>query len=145
MTAAIAFGCAVVQRDVMVPMRDGVRLATDLYLPSDDGVTAANRQFATLLSRTPYSKTRAGMNGRAGPEDQALRAARQGFAVAIQDTRGRYQSEGSFHSMQNDGPDGWDTLVWLGQQPWCNGRIGTAGGSIPSSATRSTSTKAPPR
>ena len=127
MTTTVSHASAVVHRDVMVAMRDGVRLATDLYLPSDDGVTVSSGQFATLLSRTPYSKTRAGLNGRAGAEDQAVRAAQQGFAVAIQDTRGRYQSEGSFRSMQDDGPDGWDTLVWLGQQPWCNGRIGTYG------------------
>src|SRR5690242_4240064 len=95
-----------VRRDVMVPMRDGVRLATDIYLPEGDG------PFPVLLARTPYSKSH--------PlgEDQALRAASRGFAVAIQDTRGRYQSEGNFRSMQDDGPDGWDTLAWLGQQPW---------------------------
>lgn len=110
----------VIQRNVMVPMRDGVRLATDLYLPSEEG------RFALLLSRTPYSKTRA-IPGRASAEDQALRAASQGFAVAIQDTRGRYQSEGRFRSMQDDGPDGCDTLLWLAQQPWCNGRIGMYG------------------
>jgi putative CocE/NonD family hydrolase len=104
---------AVVSQDIMVPMRDGVRLATDLYLPSGEG------QFALLLSRTPYSKQRG--------QEQALRAVRRGFAVAIQDTRGRYQSEGSFRSMQDDAADGWDTLEWLAQQPWCNGRIGTYG------------------
>jgi len=100
---------------VMVPMRDGVRLATDVYLPDGNG------RFPLLLSRTPYSKTRAGAG------EQAHRATAAGFAVAIQDTRGRYLSEGSFRSMQDDGPDGWDTLEWLGQQPWCNGKIGMYG------------------
>jgi putative CocE/NonD family hydrolase len=108
-------------RDVLIPMRDGVRLATDLYLPSLDGELAASGEFALLLSRTPYSKQR-----ELG-QDQALRAARAGFAVAIQDTRGRYQSEGAFRSMQDDAPDGWDTLDWLSRQSWCNGRIGTYG------------------
>jgi putative CocE/NonD family hydrolase len=127
MTATVSYGSVVVQRDVMVPMRDGVRLATDVYLPSPDSVAPAPGRFAVLLSRTPYSKSRPGFNGRAGAEDQALRGVRNGFAVAIQDTRGRYQSEGSFRSMQDDGPDGWDTLEWLGQQPWCNGRVGMYG------------------
>jgi putative CocE/NonD family hydrolase len=94
-------------------MRDGVRLATDIYVPSEAG------QFTVLLSRTPYSKQRG--------QENALRAVRHGFAVAIQDTRGRYQSEGSFRSMQDDAADGWDTLEWLARQPWCNGRIGTYG------------------
>jgi putative CocE/NonD family hydrolase len=98
---------------VHIPMRDGVRLATDIYLPSEDG------KFPLLLSRTPYSKQRG--------QENALRAVRNGFAVAVQDTRGRYQSEGAFRSMQDDAADGWDTLEWLVQQPWCNGRIGTHG------------------
>ena len=96
-------------------MRDGIRLAADVYLPSAEG------SFPVLLSRTPYSKQRP------GAEPQALRGAQAGFAVVIQDTRGRYASEGIFRSMQDDGPDGWDTLEWLGQQPWCNGRVGTYG------------------
>ncbi len=104
-----------VQRDVMIPMRDGVRLAADIYLPSAEG------QFPVLLSRTPYSKQRP------GAEPQALRGAQAGFAVVIEDTRGRYASEGEFRSMQHDGPDGWDTLEWLCKLPWCNGRVGTYG------------------
>jgi uncharacterized protein len=112
----VAAGQAIaVLRDVMVPMRDGVRLATDIYLPSAEG------QFAVLLWRTPYSKQRP------GAEPQALRGAQSGFAVVIQDTRGRYASEGTFRSMQDDGADGWDTLEWLGQQAWCNARVGTYG------------------
>lgn len=118
---------AVVYRDVMIAMRDGVRLATDMYFPSDEGLGPATGPFPLLLSRTPYSKQRTGMEGRASAQDQAVRAAVRGFAVAIQDTRGRYASEGAFRSMQDDGPDGWDALEWLGNQPWCSGRIGMYG------------------
>jgi putative CocE/NonD family hydrolase len=121
------YASVVVYRNVMIPMRDGVRLVTDIYLPSPDGQHAAGGAFAVLLSRTPYSKQRPGLDGRAGAQEQALRAALNGFAVAIQDTRGRYQSEGQFRSMQDDGPDGWDTLAWLGRQPWCNRRVGMYG------------------
>lgn len=99
----------------MIPMRDGVRLAADVFLPGAEG------RFPVLLSRTPYSKQRP------GAEPQGLRGAQAGFAVVIQDTRGRYASEGTFRSMQDDGPDGWDTLEWLTKQPWCNGRVGTYG------------------
>src|SRR5579864_1079056 len=126
-TTAVEFRGAVVQRDVMVPMRDGVRLATDIYWPSEDGQRAADGAFPLLVSRTPYGKQRPGMGRRAGSQEQAERAAHAGFAVAIQDTRGRYNSEGAFRSMQDDGPDGWDTLEWLAKQPWCNGRIGMYG------------------
>jgi uncharacterized protein len=112
----------------MIPMRDGVRLATDVYLPSADGAGPAEGPFALLLSRTPYSKQRPALaEGRAGAQDQAVRAALDGFAVAIQDTRGRYASEGRFRSMQDDGPDGWDTLAWLGGRRWCSGRVGMYG------------------
>jgi predicted acyl esterase len=118
---------AVVYRNVMIPMRDGVRLATDIYVPSDHAAGPAEGRFALPLSRTPYSKQRPSIDGRASSQDQAVRAAMRGFAVAIQDTRGRYESEGEFHSMQDDGRDGWDTLDWLGRQDWCNGRIGMYG------------------
>src|SRR5690348_9714408 len=94
------YPCAVVYRDLMIPTRDGARLATDVYLPSVDGSAPADGTFAVLLSRTPYSKQRPGFDGRASAQDQAVRAARRGFGVAIQDARGRYASEGAFRSMQ---------------------------------------------
>jgi putative CocE/NonD family hydrolase len=117
---------AVVYRDVPIPMRDGIHLATDIYLPAVDGRAAAT-PFPLLVVRTPYSKQSPAMPGRPSMEQHAVRAAQHGFAVACQDTRGRYQSPGRFRSMQDDGPDGWDTLAWLGQQPWCTGEIGMLG------------------
>ena len=112
-----------VQRDVMVAMRDGVRLATDVYLPAKDGKPPAER-LPTILMRTPYSK---------GPGDKghgdALYFARHGYAVVFQDTRGRYKSEGVWHWLADDGPDGSDTAEWIARQGWSNGKIGTLGTS----------------
>jgi putative CocE/NonD family hydrolase len=121
-------GHVVIYRDVMVPMRDGVRLATDIYLPSDDGERPANGPFAVLLARTPYNKQQGAQQQVAWwATSPGVRGALRGFAVAIQDTRGRYRSQGEFRSMQDDGRDGWDTLDWLGRQSWCVGRVGTFG------------------
>ena len=99
----------------MVPMRDGIKLATDIYLPSGNG------PFPVVLMRTPY--------GRGGAEGFLA----QGFAVAIQNTRGRYGSEGFAKIFFDDGwganQDGADTIAWIKSQKWCNGKIGMYGGS----------------
>src|SRR5258708_7202093 len=118
---------AVVYRNVMIPMRDGVLLATDIYLPSSDAATPVNGKFPLVVSRTPYSKQRPGMDGRAGAEALAVRAALTGFAIAIQDARGRYESEGEFRSMQDDGPDGWDTLEGRAERRGSRGGSGMSG------------------
>jgi putative CocE/NonD family hydrolase len=102
--------------NVMVPMRDGIRLATDIYRPEAPG------PFPVLLLRTPYG------NGGEGYEEGHYYT-RRGYAVVVQDTRGRYDSEGVFDPMQHEGPDGYDTQQWIGKQSWCNGKIGTIGGS----------------
>lgn len=102
--------------DVRVPMRDGVRLSTNIYRPGAPG------QYPVLLMRSPYG------NGGAGNKS-AIRAAGRGYAVVLQDTRGRYESEGVFDAMQPEALDGYDTQQWIGSQSWCNGKIGTFGGS----------------
>jgi len=100
-------------KDVMVPMRDGVRLATDVYLPPGDG------PFPVLLARTPYDKgALAGMG-----------MATQKYAMVIQDVRGRFKSEGRFIPFLAEGKDGYDTIEWCARQPWCNGKVGMIGGS----------------
>ncbi|PKB80777.1 MAG: antibiotic hydrolase [SAR202 cluster bacterium Io17-Chloro-G9] len=109
-----------VQRDVMVPMRDGVLLATDLHRPAQGG-QPLDGLFPVLLLRTPYNKS---------TEARALEArffVSHGYVAVIQDCRGRYASEGGFSKYVAEGPDGYDTLEWLGLQPWCNGRVGTHG------------------
>jgi uncharacterized protein len=103
-----------VERSVMVPMRDGVRLATDLYRPSD--VTGP---MPTILMRTPYNKM-----GSAGP---ANIFASNGYVVAVQDVRGKFGSEGDFHVYQGDVTDWPDAFDWIGAQPWSTRRIGTFG------------------
>ncbi len=102
-------------RTETVMARDGTALATDVYLPTTE------HPFPVILARTPYNKAAAASLGRDGT--------RRGFAVVIQDTRGRFASAGENLPFHLDGPDGEDTLRWLRNQPWCNGRIGTWGGS----------------
>ena len=113
---------AVVQRNVMVPLRDGTHLATDVYLPAHGG-EVVDGQFPLILERTPYNKLTLvnNANGRY--------FARRGYAVAVQDVRGRYASEGTWYAFADEGPDGFDALQWLADQGWCNGRVGTMGGS----------------
>jgi putative CocE/NonD family hydrolase len=121
-----------VQADVMIAMRDGVRLATDIYLPllAPD----AKQALPVILERTPYDKSGISRAERTLRHPQSLTRtqvaeffARQGFAVVMQDCRGRYRSEGEFTKYVNEARDGYDTLAWLNEQPWCNGRIGTMG------------------
>jgi putative CocE/NonD family hydrolase len=109
-----------VQRDVMVPMRDGVRLATDVYLPP---AAAAGAKLPTILERTPYDKSRA------GDVTLAQYFVKHGYAVVLQDTRGRFGSEGVWRMLTDDGRDGADACAWVGQQPWSDGRIGMIGTS----------------
>jgi len=101
---------------VKVPMRDGVRLSANIFRPDAPG------KFPVLLMRTPYGNG----NGR-NPESNF--GASKGYVVIVQDTRGRYESEGIFDAFQPEAQDGYDTQQWIGAQPWCNGRIGTFGGS----------------
>ncbi|MGN6134346.1 MAG: CocE/NonD family hydrolase, partial [Aureliella sp.] len=113
-----------VRQHVMVPMRDGVRLATDIYLPpgaSDSSDAGETQKFPVLLTRTPYDKD--------GNKSLAEVFVKRGYAVVAQDTRGRYRSEGIWHWLTDDGPDGADTAEWIAQQPWSNGRIGMFGTS----------------
>ncbi|MBU6366365.1 MAG: CocE/NonD family hydrolase [Gemmatimonadetes bacterium] len=110
------------QRDVMVPTRDGARMATDVWRPARGGVPVEGR-FPVLLNRTPYNK--------GSLADQARFYAERGYAVALQDARGRYKSEGEFSKVQpKDATDGYDTVEWLARQPWADGRVGMWGTSF---------------
>ena len=122
-----------VERDVMVTMRDGVQLATDLYLPTQDG-SATGQAYPVLLERTPYDKSAASRSEkRVGQAESMPRAevaayfVRHGYVVAYQDCRGRFASEGLFTKYLDDAEDGYDTVAWLVEQPWCNGKVGTMG------------------
>jgi len=107
------------KRTFLVPMRDGVRLATDVYLPAD------GKPAPVILMRTPYSKDIY--------RNVARNRVRLGYAVVIQNTRGRFASEGENLPFEGDGwwghQDGYDTLDWISAQPWCNGKIEMRAGS----------------
>ena len=105
------------QADVMVPMRDGVRLRTDIYLPCGQG------PFPVLLSRTPYSTD----DGRMAVTGREL--AGQGYATVIQHCRGRYGSEGEFYPHRFEVEDGFDAVEWAAVQSWSNGKVGMFGAS----------------
>ena len=102
---------------VQVPMRDGVHLATDVYLPDGAG------RYPVILIRTPYNK-----NNEAEVADAIFFASR-GYAVAIQDCRGRFDSDGDWTPFVNEALDGYDAQTWCGTQPWSSGKVGTSGGS----------------
>jgi uncharacterized protein len=104
------------QLGLTIPMRDGVRLAADLFLPN------ANGRFPTILVRTPY-------NRKAASTTSYRFLAKRGYAVVIEDVRGRHASQGVFGSTAQEGPDGNDTLNWIAAQPWSDGRVGMAGSS----------------
>lgn len=113
-------GSAIDVAEVMVPMSDGIELATTVYRPNEGG------PFPVIVARTPYNKD--------GLKGEAERFCKNGYAYVAQDLRGRFKSKGHhaviFH---NDGwntpHDGHDTLEWIARQPWCNGNIGSTGGS----------------
>jgi len=108
----------VVERNIAVPMRDGVALATDLYFPAANGVRKPGT-LPVILERTPYDKSR--VNGE-------LYASR-GYVYVVQDTRVRYSSEGRWAFLTGDDEDGHDAPAWIVKQPWSNGLIGTIGTS----------------
>ena len=105
---------------VMVPMRDGVSLATDMYFPARDKQVEPGK-WPVVLTRTPYDKN--------GNSSLGNYYAARGYVFVAQDTRGRYASEGKWHWMTDDGPDGVDCAKWIAEQAWSNGRIGMLGTS----------------
>jgi len=108
--------------DLMIPTRDGKRMATDVYRPARNGVPVA-QPLPVLLNRTPYNK--------AALAELAVWYAERGYVVALQDTRGRYKSEGTFSKVQPaDATDGYDVIEWLAKQPYANGVVGMWGTSF---------------
>jgi len=106
----------VFHENVMVEMRDGTELATNIFLPKEGG------PFPVILYRSPYGK--GGIDSGNGKYWTS-----KGYAVVSQDCRGRFDSEGVWDPFLHEKQDGFDTHEWIGQQNWCNGKIGTAGGS----------------
>jgi uncharacterized protein len=119
-TAGEAPASVRIDRDVGVPMRDGVVLRADVYRPDRAG------KFPVLVFRTPYGKHIA-----AKSDGMHRKAVERGYAVVLQDVRGRYASDGIFDPYRQEGADGYDTIEWAAKQPWSDGRIGTYGLSYP--------------
>jgi putative CocE/NonD family hydrolase len=127
--------------DVAIPMRDGVTLRADILLPNAvEGdstqrarvsrvpatLGASEGKFPALIYRTPYGKHFA-----LKEYTTFEKAVARGYAVVVQDVRGRYASDGEFVAYQNEGRDGFDTIEWVAKQQWCDGNVGTFGLSYP--------------
>lgn len=105
--------------DSNIPMRDGVTLGADVYLPTPPPFTA---RWPAILVRTPYNRKMRNARGYRS-------FVRSGYAVVVEDVRGRYGSRGQFGSITQEGPDGNDTINWIAAQPWSNGRVAMVGSS----------------
>jgi len=103
---------------VMVPMRDGVALSTDIYMPKN-----AKGPLPTILWKTPYNEHKL----RGGTYRYVLESVKRGYAFIVQNERGRYFSQGKWEILGNPQTDGYDTLSWIAKQPWSNGKVGTLG------------------
>jgi putative CocE/NonD family hydrolase len=108
-----------VDRDIPTRMRDQVILRADVYRPDD------NEKHPAIVVRTPYNKILSGDSGYLS----AVHAAFAGYAFVIQDTRGRFASEGEFVPMTSEGPDGYDTIETVAAERWCDGNVGMVGSS----------------
>ncbi|MEK7807206.1 MAG: CocE/NonD family hydrolase [Chloroflexota bacterium] len=126
--------CLKVETNVAVPMRDGKKLYADIYRPDGPG------PFPVILVRTPYDKTTPGTMLMLDP----LKAAKNGYATVIQDTRGRYTSEGEFYAFRDDINDGYDTVEWAAAQTWSSGKVGMCGTSYVGATQWLTAISRPP-
>ncbi|MDH4108264.1 MAG: CocE/NonD family hydrolase [Gammaproteobacteria bacterium] len=114
-----------IERMLMVPMRDGVRLATRVYIPKD-----SEGPFPAILWRSPYDFSEKMVPNPDYPDANlkfALDAIRHGYAFVMQNERGKFYSEGEWEILGRPRTDGHDTLSWIADQPWSNGRVGTIG------------------
>jgi len=123
----------VLDKNVTVPMRDGVILRADVLRPSGGG------KYPVLVYRTPYGKDVAQRE-----YTTFERALGRGYAVVVQDVRGRYHSDGDFRPYESEGRDGYDTIEWSAAQPWSNGRVGTFGLSYPGAVQWLAAVQSPP-
>ena len=114
---------AVVERKVMMPMRDGVRLATDIYRPKD-----TSKKVPIIWVRTPYNFNYWDVrNGLPSDMTAALTAVQHGYAYVVQNERGHFFSEGNYDILGAPTSDGDDALTWMAKQAWSNGKVGTTG------------------
>lgn len=114
---------AIVERKLMIPMRDGKRIATDVYRPKD-----TSKKYPTIFVRTPYNFNFWDLRN-AAPRDMStqLEAVKRGYAYVQMNERGRFFSEGNYDILGPPLTDGEDELQWISKQPWSNGKVGTIG------------------
>lgn len=124
----------IIDKNIMVPMRDGVEMATDVYRLDTD------EPSPVLVQRLPYNKDLAGLSNFAMDFQRAVRS---GYAVVIQDTRGRFQSGGEFNPFFDEAGDGVDAIEWAASQPWSTGKIGMIGASYFGATQWLAATKSP--
>ena len=131
----LAVGCANSAQEsfksIMIPVRDGTNLATDLYFPS-----SKSDSYPIILMRTPYSKKLL--------KEYGEFYSKQGYVTAIQDVRGKYGSEGDWTPYTTEGKDGYDVIEWLASQKWSNGKVGMVGGSYSGSVQLAAAIETPP-
>jgi uncharacterized protein len=114
---------AVIDRKLMVPMRDGQRMATDVYRPKD-----TSRKYPTIFVRTPYNFNYWDVrNGVPRDLSAELEAVRRGFAYVEMNERGHFFSEGDYDILGPPRSDGYDAIQWMASQPWSNGKVGLIG------------------
>ncbi len=113
---------AIIDQKVMMPMRDGIRLSTDIYRPKTD------KPVCVIFERTPYNFN-AYRDGKlnTGKFKKIHDIVSRGYAFVMQNERGRYYSEGEWDILGVPLTDGYDAFSWMTDQPWCNGKIGTLG------------------
>lgn len=113
---------AVIDQKVMMPMRDGIRLATDIYRPKGEG------KYPIVFSRTPYNFN-TWVDGKMvnGPLQAAYEAVSRGYVYVVQNERGRFFSEGEWDILGTPITDGYDALDWMSKQKWSNGKVGLIG------------------
>jgi predicted acyl esterase len=120
--------------EIFTPMRDGVKLAANVFLPEGQG------PWPVIVTRTPYLK-----DGKMfAKPDTALRFTKAGYAYVVQDVRGKGHSNGFYDAFANDTEDGYDTIEGLAAQPWSNGKVGITGGSAMGITSNLAAISAPP-
>jgi uncharacterized protein len=131
---------AVIDRKVMLPMRDGVRLATDIYRPKN-----ATGKVPIIFSKTPYNFNWWDVrNGAPADMTTVLDAVKRGYAYVIQNERGHFFSEGSYDILGPPRTDGYDAIKWMASQPWANGKVGLIGCSSTAEWQMGVAALAPP-
>lgn len=121
-----------IERHKAVTMSDGVKLFADIYMPAAPG------RYPTLVTRTPYGVQRDGVH------EMMVKFAQHGYAVVVQDVRGRYESEGKWEPFRDEAKDGYETIEWAAAQPFSNGKVATQGGSYVGHNQWAAASKNPP-